>query len=51
MNDENRKELPPDQEQQSGGVNLILIYALIGLAMLAAIVVAVFVVLPFYHRH
>jgi hypothetical protein len=50
MSDEIRKELPQDQEQESRGVNLTLIYTLIVLAMLAAIVVAALVVLPYYHR-
>lgn len=36
---------------ESGGPNLKLIYGLILLAILAAIVVAAFIVLPFYHRH
>jgi hypothetical protein len=50
MNDDSGRDLPRDQEKAPGGVNLTLVYTLIVLAMLAAIVVAVFVVLPFYHR-
>ena len=50
MSDESRNQLPGDEEQASGGINLTLVYTLIVLAMLAAIVVAMFVVLPFYHR-
>lgn len=51
MNDDSRKELPGDQEKATGGINLTLIYTLIVLAMLAAIVVAALVVLPYYRRH
>ena len=48
--------LPPrdapdaEDEQPSGGVNLVLIYSLLALALVASIVVAVFIVLPFYQR-
>lgn len=33
------------------GVNIKLIYSLMALAILGAIAVAIFIVLPFYHRH
>ncbi len=33
------------------GPSLTLFYTLIVLAMLAAIAIAAFIVLPFYHRH
>ena len=39
----------PDQEP-SQGPNLVLIYSLIGLALLAAIAIAAFIVLPFYNH-
>lgn len=53
MNDENKPELKVshDPEEPMQGVNVKLIYSLIALAILAAMVVAVFIVLPFYHRH
>ena len=41
-----------DPEEPPGrGPNLTLYYTLIILAMLAAIAIAAFIVLPFYHRH
>ena len=40
----------PEEGQQRRGPSLTLIYSLILLAMLAAIAVAAFIVLPFYHR-
>lgn len=39
-----------DPEEPMQGVSLKLIYSLIGLAILAAIAIAFFIVLPFYHR-
>ena len=39
-----------DPEAPMQGVNLKLIYSLIALAILAAIAVAFFIVLPFYHQ-
>jgi hypothetical protein len=33
------------------GPSLALIYSLIGLGLLVAMVIAGFIVLPFYHRH
>jgi hypothetical protein len=52
MNDEIRR-VPDDStepEPRGGGANLALIYGLIALALVAAIVIAALVVLPFYHR-
>ncbi len=54
MNDAKRigARLDQDQEEEPGrGPNLTIIYSLIVLAMLAAVAIAVFIVLPFYHRH
>ncbi len=47
--------LPPrrpdtEDDEPSRGPNLVLIYSLLALAFVAAFVVAVFIVLPFYHR-
>ena len=39
-----------DPEEPMQGVNLKLIYSLIGLAIVAAIAVAFFIVAPFYHH-
>jgi hypothetical protein len=39
-----------DPEAPMQGVNLKLIYSLIALAIIAAIAVAFFIVLPFYHH-
>ncbi len=39
-----------DPEAPMQGVNLKLIYSLIALAIVAALAVAFFIVLPFYHR-
>ena len=33
------------------GPNLILLYGLLAVALVLAIIVAAFIVLPFYHRH
>ena len=47
-------ERPPTQEPenspQPGGINLILAYSLIALALFTAIGFAVLMVLPFYNR-
>lgn len=51
MSDENK--LGHDTSDPVGperGVNLKLIYSLIALAIFAAVAIAVFIVLPFYHR-
>lgn len=54
MSDEKNKsredESESESEQLPQGINLTLLYSLIGLALLAAIAVAVFIVLPFYHQ-
>ncbi len=39
-----------DDEAPRSGPNLTLIYSLIVLAMIAALAVAAFIVLPFYNR-
>ena len=42
---------PADEsEEPSKGPNLVLIYSLIALALVAAIAIAVLIVLPFYLR-
>lgn len=41
-----KPEIPAAQ-----GPNLILLYGLLAAALLVAIIVAAFIVLPFYHRH
>ncbi len=46
---------PPDKEDDEddgphGSINLVLVYSLLGLAIIVAVAVAVFIVLPFYHR-
>ena len=53
MSDESKSDLRTghDPEEPMQGVNLKLIYSLIALAILAAIAVALFIVLPLYHRH
>ncbi len=54
MNDAKRTgpSLDQDREEEPGrGPNLTVIYSLIVLAMLAAVAIAIFIVLPFYHRH
>jgi hypothetical protein len=50
MNEAKRGEMVPEEEETAGGPNLTLIFTLIVLAMIAAIAVAAFIVLPFY-RH
>jgi hypothetical protein len=42
--------LPPADDEPSKGPNLVLLYSLLGLAFVIAIVLAAFIVLPFYHR-
>jgi hypothetical protein len=44
------KSQDEDGDEPSRGPNLTLIFTLLGLALLIAIVVAVFIVLPFYQR-
>ena len=52
MSDENKQKpgATNDPEEPMQGVNLKLIYSLIALAILGAIAVAFFIVLPFYHQ-
>ena len=52
MSEVKPSDLPtdPNEEPPSRGPNLTLIYSLIVLAMIAAIAVAAFIVLPFYQR-
>jgi hypothetical protein len=53
MNDDQEPDRAPhnDPEEPMQGVNLKLIYSVIALAILAAITIAFFIVMPFYHRH
>ncbi len=52
----NNPQLPPTvpvpepEDPPSKGPNLILLYSLIALALLAAVGFALLIVLPFYHR-
>ncbi len=50
MNETRRTAPDRDKETPPPGPNLTLIYALILLAMIAAIAVAAFIVLPFYNH-
>ena len=43
-------EPAPTPDGPSSGVSLPLVYSLIALALFAAIGIALFIVLPFYHR-
>ena len=45
------RETGSDHEESSSGFNLTLAYALLAAAIFAAICIALFIVLPFYHRH
>jgi hypothetical protein len=38
-------------DERSRGPNLILIYSLLGLALVAAMAIAALIVLPFYRHH
>ena len=40
----------PAPDDESPGVNLKLAYSLLAVALVAAIGIALFIVLPFYHR-
>lgn len=42
--------LAPGPEEPAKGISLPLVYSLIALALFTAIGIAVFIVLPFYHR-
>lgn len=41
----------PEPDEPSTGINLTLIYSLLAVALIAATVIALFIVLPFYRRH
>ena len=54
MNDPGRigdKPAIAENPEPASGPSLALIYSLIGIALVAAMVIAGFIVLPFYHRH
>ncbi|MGA2728116.1 MAG: hypothetical protein ABSE96_09905 [Terracidiphilus sp.] len=40
-----------EEDEPSKGPNLVLIYSLLGAALLIAMGLATMIVLPFYHRH
>lgn len=42
--------LPPTDEGPSKGPSLVLLYSILAFALLVAVGLAVFIVLPFYHR-
>ena len=53
MSDPRMQPSEPEREDapaSSKGPNLVLLYSLLGLAMLAALAIAGLIVLPFYHR-
>jgi hypothetical protein len=52
MSDAKRREAEdqPSKEESSSGFNLTLAYSLLAVAIIAAICIALFIVLPFYHR-
>jgi hypothetical protein len=41
----------PTEDRPMKGLSLTLAYSLIALGLFAAICIAFFIVLPFYHRH
>jgi hypothetical protein len=43
-------ERAEEEDEPSKGPNLVLIYSLLGMALLAAMAIAVLIVFPFYHR-
>ncbi len=52
MNDAGDPEQRPDSaDDDPPGPNLALAYSLLAVALVAAIGIALFIVLPFYHRH
>jgi len=53
MSDEKKREgeSDPIADEPVRGLNLTLAYSLLALAIFAAIGIALFIVLPFYHRH
>lgn len=53
MSKHSRPDADAEQRQNPEihqGPNLVLLYSLLGLALLAAVVIAGLIVLPFYHR-
>jgi hypothetical protein len=50
MSDEKKSEPESTAEEQSKGLNLTLAYSLLAVAIVAALCIALFIVLPFYHR-
>jgi hypothetical protein len=44
------QERMEEEDEPSKGPNLVLIYSLLGAALLIAMGLAVLIVLPFYHR-
>ena len=44
------QERTEEEEEPSKGPNLVLIYSLLGAALLVAMGLAVLIALPFYHR-
>ncbi len=53
MSNEKKPELESEStaEEHSKGLNLTLAYGLLAGAIVAALCIALFIVLPFYHRH
>ena len=52
MNNVKKPDQEPDATNEAtGGFNLKLAYSLLALAIVSAICIALFIVLPFYHRH
>lgn len=49
MNETKPQDVQPEDEPNQGP-NLVLIYSLIALALLGAIAIAAFIVLPFYNH-
>ncbi|MFZ0745821.1 MAG: hypothetical protein WAM85_15535 [Terracidiphilus sp.] len=45
-----RESQPESVDQPSQGPNLVVLYSILAIALLVAIGIAVFIVLPFYHR-
>ena len=52
MSSEEDKQHQPDPvaEEPLKGLNLTLAYSLLAVALVAAICIALFIVMPFYHR-
>ena len=46
----NKDAGPESEEPSSQGPNLALLYGLLAAALVVAIILAAFIVLPFYHR-